>query len=239
VRAALAFLTCLPVGAPGRVGDLSRGAAWFPAVGALVGAAMAATHALADLMLSDHAAVLLAVLVAILLTRGLHEDGLADTADAVGAHTTRARRLEILRDPRVGTFGALALVFAVALPVTVLAPLDAARFVQAAVAGHVLGRWSALPLALLVRPARPDGAGVLLSGHAGATAAGTAFAVVLVLAAAGPAAGGAALAVAAGLTTACAVAATRALGGTTGDLYGATNKLVELAAYVVLAGLWH
>ena len=61
---------------------------------------------------------LLAVAAAIIVTGALHEDGLADVADAVGAHTTKERRLEILKDPRVGTFGALALILAVGLTTT-------------------------------------------------------------------------------------------------------------------------
>jgi adenosylcobinamide-GDP ribazoletransferase len=66
----------------------------------------------------------------VVVTGGLREDGLADAADAVGAHATRARKHEILRDPRVGTFGALALVFAVALSLAALAPLADGRFAR-------------------------------------------------------------------------------------------------------------
>ena len=119
-------MTRLPVGRNGRLtaAALSRAAVWFPAIGLVVGGVMATVHALAGLVTTATAATVLARAAAILITGGLHEDGLADTADALGAHTTRERRLEILRDPRVGTYGALALILAVALSVATLAPLD-------------------------------------------------------------------------------------------------------------------
>ena len=89
--------------------------------------------------------------------------GQPDAADAIGAHAPPARRLEILRDSRVGTYGALALVFAVVFPLVVLTPLDDGDFLRAALVGHVVGRWSILPQSLLLPAARPDGAGALIA----------------------------------------------------------------------------
>ena len=102
---AVGFLTRLPVPAARSAPDLSRAAFFFPLVGALVGGIAAATRALADQALPPLPATLLAVTAALIVTGALHEDGLADVADALGAHTTRERRLEILKDPRVGAFG--------------------------------------------------------------------------------------------------------------------------------------
>jgi adenosylcobinamide-GDP ribazoletransferase len=240
VAVAVGFLTRLPVrpGTSLTESDLSRAAIWFPAVGALVGAVMGGTRAAAHLVLGRGPATVLALLAVIFLTGGLHEDGLADSADAVGAHADRARRLEILRDPRVGTYGALAIAFAVAFPVVVLSPLDDGRFLRAAVAAHVLARWSALPQSVLLPPARPDGSGALLRTGAPAAAIGTIVAAALALAAAGPGAGAVAIALAAAATAAGGWVSVRALGGVCGDTYGAVVKLVELAAYAGLAAAW-
>ena len=165
-RAAVAFLTRLPVGGGALTAQqLSRAALWFPAVGLLVGGVMGGVRALAGTVLDPAPATALALLAAMLVTGALHEDGLADAADAIGAHVPPARRLEILRDSRVGTYGALALVFAVVFPLVVLAPLDDGDFLRAALVGHVVGRWSILPQSLLLPAARPDGAGALLRGQ--------------------------------------------------------------------------
>jgi adenosylcobinamide-GDP ribazoletransferase len=238
-RAAVAFLTRLPVGTseltPAR---LSRAAPWFPAVGLLVGGVMAATRAVASLVLEPTPATVLALLAAVLVTGALHEDGLADAADAMGAHAVRERKLAILRDPRVGAYGALALVFAVVFAVAVLAPLDDSHFARAALVGHVLARWSTLPQALALPPAHPDGAGALVRPRPAAVAAGTAIAIATALVAGGLRPGAIAAATACAVTALGAAAALRVLGGCSGDTFGAVNKLVELTAYATLAAAW-
>jgi adenosylcobinamide-GDP ribazoletransferase len=237
VRAALAFLTRLPVPAP-RDPSLDRAAAWFPVVGLLVGGIAAGVRALADLALPPAAATLLAVAAAILVTGGLHEDGLADVADGLGAHVSRERRLEILRDPRVGTFGVLALIVAVGLTVTTVAALGTAHAARTLVTAHILARWAILPISAALPPARPGGAGSLLRVTTPALLAGSALAVAGALIVAGPVNGAAALAAAALAALVAAVALRRSLGGVTGDGYGATAKLAEVAVCATLAALW-
>ena len=238
-RVAVAFLTRLPVGATDlTAARLSRAAPWFPAVGLLVGGVMAGTRALANLALEPTAATVLALLAAVLVTGALHEDGLADAADAMGAHAARERKLAILRDSRVGAYGALALIFAVVFAVVVLAPLDDGHFARAALVGHVLGRWSTLPQAVALPPAHPDGAGALVRPSAAATAAGTAIAIATALVAGGLGPGAIAAATAAAVTAVGAMAALRVLGGVSGDTFGAVAKLVELASYAALAAAW-
>jgi adenosylcobinamide-GDP ribazoletransferase len=238
-RVAVAFLTRLPVGAADlTAARLSRAAPWFPAVGLLVGGVMAGTRALANLALEPTAATVLALLAAVLVTGALHEDGLADAADAMGAHTARERKLAILRDSRVGAYGALALIFAVVFAVVVLAPLDDGHFARAALVGHVLGRWSTLPQAVALPPAHPDGAGALVRPSVAATAAGTAIAVATALVAGGLGPGAIAAATATAVTAVGATAALRVLGGVSGDTFGAVAKLVELASYAALASAW-
>ena len=234
-RTAIAFLTRLPGGRDLPREGLSGAAAWFPAVGLLVGGVMAATRALAGLALDPTPATVLAIAVAVIVTGGLHEDGLADTADALGAHTGRGRKLEILRDPRVGTFGALALILAVALQVALLAPLDDAHFARAALAGHVLARWSILPQSRVLPAARPDGAGTLVRATTPTIAVGSCTAIATALLAGGLRPGGIALASACALTALGGYIALRAIGGVTGDTFGAVTKLVELGVYAALA----
>jgi adenosylcobinamide-GDP ribazoletransferase len=237
VRAALAFLTRLPVPAPADP-SLDRAAMWFPVVGLIVGGVAAGVRALAGLALPPAPATLLAVAAAVLVTGGLHEDGLADVADGLGAHTTRERRLEILRDPRVGTYGVLALIVAVGLVVTTLTALDAAHAARALVTAHVLARWAILPLSKALPPARPGGAGALLRVATAPLLGGTALAVAAALIVAGPVDGTAALAAAALAALVAGLVLQRGLGGVTGDGYGATAKLAEVAVCATLAALW-
>jgi adenosylcobinamide-GDP ribazoletransferase len=231
VLTAVAFLTRLPVRTTGTP-NLSRAAVFFPLVGLLVGGIAAATRAVADLALAPLPATLLAVTAAILVTGALHEDGLADIADALG--TGRERRLEILKDPRVGTFGALALILAIGLTTTTIATLDTDQAARALVISHVLSRWAMLPVSRALVPARPGGAGGLLRVTTPALLAPSALAAAITVALDGVAA-----LLAAALAAAAATATLRhTLGGITGDGYGATAKLAELAAGTTLVALW-
>jgi len=233
---ALGFLTRVPVGVRPALpaAELSRASPWFPLVGALVGGLMSTVHGLAGLALPAGPATVLALLAAVLVTGGLHEDGLADAADALGAHVDRARRLEILHDARVGAHGALAVAFALLLGYSVLAGLDGERFARAAVAGHVLGRWSTLPLSLLPRSGAAH-AGTLVQPGVRRALAGSVLAAALTLAASGPVACATALGVAVAVTAGGGAVAVRTLGGTNGDVFGAVNKVVEVAVYAAVA----
>jgi adenosylcobinamide-GDP ribazoletransferase len=233
VRTAVAFLTRLPVPAPAEP-SLDRAAAFFPLVGLLVGGIAAGTRALGDQILPPLPATLLAVAAALLVTGALHEDGLADVADGIGAHVSRERRLEILRDPRVGTFGALALIIAVGLVVTTVGALDTEHAARALAAAHVLSRWAMLPVSRFLRPARPGGAGALLRVRAPALVIATALAAAIAVAT-GAAAALPAAALASGVSAALLA---KGLGGVTGDGYGATAKLTEVTVCTTLAALW-
>ena len=233
-------MTRIPVRdtAPLTTERLSRAALWFPAVGVLVGAVMGGTYLLAELVLPQPTAIVLALLAAILLTGGFHEDGLADTADAMGAHVSRERKLEILRDSRIGTFGGLALVLALLFAYGTLTGLEDDEILRAAIAGHVLGRWSGLPQSLLLPQARPQGAGTLVEASRLGTAFASAYSAAIGLAVAGLGPGAIALGTAVVVTAIGGVVAVRNFGGVSGDTFGATNKLVELATYAALAAAW-
>lgn len=239
LRVAFAFLTRLPVARPAlTVETMSRATPWFPLIGLAVGATMGGIRALAGTALDPASATVLALLGAVLLTGGLHEDGLADCADAVGAHASRERRGEILHDPRVGTFGALALIFAITFGVVSLAPLDTSHFLRAAVAAHLIGRLSTVVIARLARPgSRTGSAGLLQPGRA-ASAVSVTCALAVLVAIAGPSAACVSLAASASVSAIAAVTILRAIGSLNGDALGAVTTLATLATYGALGARW-
>lgn len=228
-RAALVFLTRLPGGAL-TPEDFSRAPGWFAVVGLGLGALLAGAWWLAALLWPPVLVALLVVALGLMLTGALHEDGLADTFDGLGAPRSRERALDIMRDSRIGSFGALALGLALALRVaalTALGPLAPA----ALIAGQGLSR-AAMTLTLCAGPyLRAAGAG---SGMTGRLGAGRWPLVAAMLAGGGLAVwtcGGAALSGLAGLALAALAMrhwAVRRLGGITGDILGAGQVLADL-----------
>ncbi len=123
MRAAFVFLTRLPVGGfPYSQREWQWASAWFPLVGMALGTFSAIVWMLA-LPLGAWVAAISALTLSVLLTGGFHEDGLADTADALGGAFDRERIFVILRDSRVGAFGGLALVISIVFRLTLLARL--------------------------------------------------------------------------------------------------------------------
>lgn len=237
---ALTFLTRLPAPSPRDLGTgaLGRSIVWFPVVGALVGGVLGGTRLLADLALPPGPSTAVALIAAILVTGGLHEDGLADTADGLGAHTSRERKLEIMRDPRVGAYGALALVSSFVLTWALLSDLDGVACLQVGVVGHSLARWAMPVAATVFPPARADGAGALMTVGRVRLGIATATVGAITLATAGPVPGVFAMAAALVTTLAVGACATRVVGGITGDTHGATGKAVELVAFIVVVAVW-
>lgn len=123
-RAAFIFLTRIPVGGEDyRDDDWRWATAWFPGVGAFLGLSLALLW-LATASLGPWPCAFIVMGASMLLTGGFHEDGLADTADAMGGAYDRERLLEILKDSRVGAFGAMALFVSLGLKASLLAKLD-------------------------------------------------------------------------------------------------------------------
>jgi adenosylcobinamide-GDP ribazoletransferase len=211
-----------------------------PLVGVTVGAVAGAVLALADgLGLPGLAAALLAVAAGFWVTGGLHEDGLADVADGFGGGGDAPRKLAIMRDSRVGTYGVAAIALSVLLRAAALAPLAAgAAGPLALVAAHALGRAAMVPVMRGLKPARADGL-----GHGagrpdrGATATALILGALAALAALGPGPGGAALLVALAATGAVAWLAVRQIRGYTGDVLGAVEQTVETAVLLTAAAL--
>lgn len=247
---AVAFLSRIPAPArhfAGHDGRLSRTVRVFPAAGIII----ALPAALLALLLTFIAAppLVSAVLVVglqVFLTGALHEDGLADTADGLGAGHERSRALDIMKDSRSGVYGVVALVLSLILRVAAIASLIAimppVAFALCLLGVSALSRaamvwhWRRLP------PARPDGVAVAAGGPDPAAArtallSGSIIGLALFWIATGPF--GALLTLAVTFLTGWLFTSrTRSrLGGHTGDTIGATQQLTEIAALATLAVL--
>lgn len=228
-RAALVFLTRLPGGRLD-ASDFAAAPGWFAVVGLGIGVALAAVWTLAGLVWPPLVAALATVAAGLLLTGALHEDGLADTFDGLGAMRTRERALEILRDSRIGSYGALALGMGLAGRVAALTALGPAVPV-ALIAGQGFSR-VAMTLVLRRGPyLRAAGAGSGMTGPLGAGRWPLLAATLAGLALGLWALGGALVGGLIGLilaTLALRLWALRRLGGITGDILGAIQVLGDL-----------
>ncbi len=217
-------------GASGMAASLT----WFPCVGLVIGAALYGLTVLAGLLPSGAwpGGVALVVTVGtVILTRGLHLDGLADAADAFGSLAPRERMLFIMKDSRVGTFGVLAIVIVLGTKWIAVARLVESGTAVWIVAACVISRAAQVELAVALPYARAEGgtARGFIEGARGLhRLIAWLLALAIVTAVLGPA-GAAALAGGWLLTRVLAWRYMRVLGGVTGDLLGATSELVETA----------
>jgi adenosylcobinamide-GDP ribazoletransferase len=232
---AVSFLTRVPTGTGARrPEELAAFVPWFPVVGAGVGLAVAAAYAGASQLLPPLPAASLAVVAGVGLTGAFHEDGLGDTADAFGGQHDRDSTVRILKDPRLGTFGVLAVAASLLLRAGAVAALTPAAALAALPAAHALSRAVAVATMTALPAAAETGLGasyaLALSRRralAGA-AAGLAAALALLGLPALLAAGAAGLAAAA-----LGRLAVRRIGGVTGDVLGAVQQLAEILALLV------
>ncbi|ANQ86721.1 adenosylcobinamide-GDP ribazoletransferase [Azoarcus olearius] len=244
---ALGYFSRLPVPAwvawsPQRAAAAAR---YFPLVGWIVGAAAAAAYALAALVLPPAPAVVIALAAAVLLTGALHEDGWADACDGLGGGWAREQVLAIMKDSRIGSYGALGLMLmllAKAATLVELAAAGSAAFASALLAAHALSRLAATALMQRLPYARSDDSSksrpLAQPLDHGGVAIASACGVLPLLLVPGAAAL-AALATTALLTFAAARYFLRRLGGYTGDLLGATQQLTELGCYLAFLATWN
>ena len=239
LSAAVTLLTRVPIGgAAWDRRDLDRSLRWVPLVGAVIGLVVALAYVGAVAVLPATVAAGVAVALGVLITGGLHEDGLADTADGWGGGSDRGERLAIMKDPRNGTYGALALVFSVVLRVTALATIRPASALVILPAVHALSRGGAIALVAVLSPASSDGLGAAHSGPGSRrqVAIGGLVSLLIGLAALGWWVVPFALVTAAGAGL-IGLLAQRNIGGFTGDVLGAAQQVGEVSLLVLGAAL--
>ena len=242
---AVQFLTRAPV-PPFKAFDpdwIRQSARYFPLVGGMVGLMSAAVFMAASAVWTGTLPALLATGAGILMTGAFHEDGLADTADGLGGGQTPERRLEIMKDSRLGTYGVLALGLALSLKVAALSLIGPAIVLAALLAAHAGGRGVAV-LAMRLSPYAGDRASTKIKPVADGVGP-TEVMVALLFAALAlvPAAlfSPLATAVSVGVGGLCAgiiaLQARRLIGGWVGDTLGACEQAFEIGFLVAFAGM--
>ncbi len=240
---ALQFFTRLPI--PRWVGFeqdwLHHASRYFPLVGVVVGAIGAAVYWACALVLPAPVAAVLSTAATIYVTGAFHEDGFADTCDGLGGGMTRERVLEIMKDSRVGAYGAIGVVCMLGTKVTALATLPLTSAIGALLLAHPLSRLCATSLIWRMEYARAEGKAKPLAERMSTAE----FCIALLTVALA-----AALLLASGLLSAQAVLAallacviatwwlarkfSRRIGGYTGDCLGAVQQLAEAATYIAI-----
>ncbi|HAA75832.1 TPA: adenosylcobinamide-GDP ribazoletransferase [Candidatus Latescibacteria bacterium] len=238
--AALRFLTVLPAPSDWGVDTdaLSRSKPWFPVIGLLIGLAAVAVSLVLDHLLPDAIASVLLVAFLLSVSRGLHADGLADTADGFFSNKPRERILDIMRDSRIGTFGVLALAFVVLLKVAGLDAASNGSRLAAVFLAPMAGRCAMIQMLSTLPYAREEGLATVFYSRSTRSAVvvstfslfGLAFAVCgvpgLIVAA-----------ISTGMTHLFCVKCRRLIGGATGDTMGAACELAETAVLALAVAI--
>jgi adenosylcobinamide-GDP ribazoletransferase len=238
VVVAFQFLTRIPMPAIAFEPDsLSRAVKFFPVVGLVVGSGAVLLQKLLTAHLARSLTALVVLAYLVLITGFLHEDGFADSADGFGGGRTKDRVLAILRDSRIGSYGATALVLSLLTRYLLLSSMPMEHFAAYIISTHVLCRWSSLPLSYFLPPAREEGQGARIARLISLPSLlfGSIFTVAIVVFALRRAS------VEPLLASLFVVVLSgwfyyRRIDGVTGDCFGATNQLTEIAVY--FCGVW-
>ena len=232
---AVQFLTRIRVPAGDfHADDLANSLVFFPLVGLLLAAGGLLLHFFLATHTATPVAILVILLYLVLLTGALHEDALADAADGFGGGWEKQQILAIMRDSRIGSYGAIAIAFSLLGRFVLLTELPGMKFAAYFAAGQVLSRWTPLPLSFFLLPAQAgSGQGSRVAGKVSrfSFVCGTVLAL-----------GIAALFLKSALFLAGSVAVLitvitgfyyhKRLGGITGDCLGATIQLAEIGVYL-------
>jgi len=217
--------------------ELAASMAWFPVIGLLIGGMLAGTDVVLELFLASEVVNAIVIVLLVLLTRGLHQDGLADTLDGLTGGSTPAERLSIMRDPRIGAIGATGLFLSLILRYAGLMALPDTLRVPALVCMPAVGRWAMVTTAWESPYARTEGglaasflthlswAHVLISTSILALALGLGFGLKSTMVM---------LMMGVGVVLALRAAYCSWFGGITGDTLGATNELMEILFLLIL-----
>jgi len=231
---AFQFMTRIPIsGLPREPRALARAAKFFPLVGLVIGLVAAVIDRALAPYLRPQLLALVLITYLVLITGALHEDGLADTADGFGGGWTKEKILTIMRDSRIGSFGAVALILSLLARFILISNTSPSHLPGFLIASSVLCRWTSLPLGFYLPYAREDkGLGAAVAGKLpfSSIAWGTVFAFASVAVVLGR------IALLPWLITLVVTGTTglyykRHIQGVTGDCFGATNQITEVAIY--------
>lgn len=231
---AFQFMTRIPIsGLPRERHALARAAKFFPVVGLAIGLIAVAIRRALAARVQPPVLTLVLIIYLVLITGALHEDGLADAADGFGGGWTKEKILMIMRDSRIGSFGAVAIMLSLFSRFILINSTLPARLPGFLVAASVLCRWTALPLGFWLPYAREDhGLGGAVAGRMPLASLlwGTGFAVLSVAVALGV---GSLLPwlITLVVTALSGLYFKRHIQGVTGDCFGATNQITEIAIY--------
>ena len=241
LRVAARYLTIVPLPGPTRLTPdaLGRSAPWFPVIGIGIGVILLVLDRVTQVVFPTLLGALLTVTAWKLLTGGLHLDGLADCLDALGGHDAE-HRLAIMRDSRIGAFGALGLILVLLLEIAALTELPPSVRQASLLVVPVVARATPPLLARLFAPARSEGQGAAFGAGLSATAAPIALSIALVVGIVALRVLGLVVVV---VALASALLVTRfvaaRVGGITGDVLGAAIEIAELAGLLTVAAWSH
>lgn len=234
------FLTAVPLSRSihdAKPEELAASMSWYPLVGCLLGALLVAADLLLSRVFPTQVTSVLLMVLLIGITRGLHQDGLADTVDGLAGGRTVQARLAIMRDARIGAIGATGLFLALGLRYVGINTLPAGEHLALLLGMPVVGRWAMVMGAFHVTPARPEGGlaqpflTYLSWWHLCAATVIAGFVLTLLL---GPWAALGCLLIGTGLVRLSTVWFHRMFGGVTGDLLGATNEVAEILFILIV-----
>lgn len=237
---AFVFFTRLPIRVDGDVSaaDIARASRYYPLVGLAVGLWIGLVYATMGFFFPPLLAATLAALAGAIATGAFHEDALGDVADGFGGGFTRERKLEIMKDSRHGTYGVLAMVFALLLRVQAIAMLPLGLAVAAVAASHALSRTGIVWMLWRLPVARAEGLGAdahRLSWREPVMASILGLAIALTLV--GPIWAAAAGLAAVLATLVVSKVSMRQVQGITGDVLGSAQQVAELFALLTLGVL--
>ena len=234
------FLTAIPLSRSthdAKPEELAVSMSWYPFVGCLLGAVLVTADLFLGRVFSAQVTSMLLMLLLIVLTRGLHQDGLADMVDGLAGGRTAQARLAIMRDARVGAIGATGLFLALGLRYVGLNALPAGEHIALLIGMPVVGRWAMVVGAFHVASARSEGGlaqpflAHLSWQHVSFATVTAGIALSLLL---GPWAALCCLVIGTAVVRLSTVWFHRMFGGVTGDLLGATNEAAEILFILIV-----
>ena len=240
-RTALRFLTRIPF--PGshqlRNNEYIWSLAWYPVIGALIGLILGATATAFQLFLPANVSITLALIITAVITGAIHEDGLADTCDAIGGGWTREKRLEIMKDSRIGTYGGIGLILLYTCRFSCMTNLPSSTWIIYSICAHCLARWPILFL-IKILPAARSNSGIAheLSNKMSWPILCTATALFIILAIALNINVNI-IAMCIPLTLSLGIFFQKKIGGITGDLCGFGVCATELLFWIYICAIEH